>query len=244
MKSQLLLLQCVLNDLGTRCGVSTSRDMNYIRERVEHEGMEFLTLTLPVFGKDFEKSLDRGGVSTPRTSFGGYGEICPDRIVFRGYKTASNGSSGKLPAFLSGFTTQVFNAKTGAMLDDPCTDCIQAVRQITLMFSKIQQEVSPKKLEIAFRQYIECDASVRSYDFLDRSSNIRSSLVYRRWYSGKRSQLLTYGSMLVTFNRNTAPVQRLIEFLETESTISIIGPADLKGTFPWESIYFQAGPLI
>lgn len=62
MKSLMLLMQEVLEDLGTWCCTSTTRDYNTVARRVEDEGWSFLTITLANFGTDFRKSLSQGYV--------------------------------------------------------------------------------------------------------------------------------------------------------------------------------------
>lgn len=62
MKSLMVLLQAVLLDAGQWCCTSTTRDFKEISRRVEHEGLSFLTITLPNFCRDFESCLDKGMV--------------------------------------------------------------------------------------------------------------------------------------------------------------------------------------
>jgi len=64
MKSLTLLWKVMLRDLGIRCCTSTDRDIKTFADRYEHEGLSFLTITLPRFGKDFQKSLDLGKVDS------------------------------------------------------------------------------------------------------------------------------------------------------------------------------------
>ena len=144
MKSHMLLLQMVLQDLGNRCCTSTSRDFETITTRVEHEGISFLTISLPEFGKTFERALDQGRVA--HTDFVGYSK------------------SGYLPRLLSGFTSLVFNPQCGTLLDAPNVDAIQAVRQITLMFGKVNLPCSDARVEAAISKYIECEKEVRAYE--------------------------------------------------------------------------------
>jgi len=55
MKSLMLFLQRVLEDLENLCGTSTRLDLKEIQSRVENEGISFLTISLPSFGEDFQK---------------------------------------------------------------------------------------------------------------------------------------------------------------------------------------------
>lgn len=142
MKSLLRLTQCVLHDMGTQCGVSTKRDGGTVTSRFEHEGLSFLTITLPNFCTDLQKALDRGSV---------------DSDLFPGFAR-----SGGLPKFLSGFLRRVFD-RNGMLLDNPDASCIWAMRQITLLHSKIRMTCSPERVEQAFNRYVECDVEVRDH---------------------------------------------------------------------------------
>jgi len=152
MKSLTVFSHLILQDLGNRCHISTSRDEETITARVEHEGLSFLAITLPSFGKDFQKSLDLGFVA--HTSFGGFRR-------WRG-----------LPRFLGGFLELVFDRETGRLLDDPSIDAIFAVHQVTLLYGKILEPCSDARLAKAMDGYIQCENELRSSD-----SNLSSSLM-------------------------------------------------------------------
>jgi len=144
MKSHILLLCEVLDELGTLCCTSTIHDRNTIMERVEHEGMSFLTISLPSFCSDFERCLDKGEVSS--TDFVGYAK------------------SGRLPKFLSGFTSLVFNPLCGTLLDVPSIEAIRSVRQITLLYGKVNLPCSDARVEAALSRFIENERKVKAYD--------------------------------------------------------------------------------
>lgn len=144
MKSLMLLWQEVLEELGTWCGTSTSQDLKKALARVEHEGISFFTITLPNFGKDFQKGLEEGLV---------------DRCLFAGFQW-----KGGLPLFLGGFLDRVFDRGTGRLLDEPCVDSIFAIRQLTLMFGKILLPCSESRVEDAINKYIECEKELKECD--------------------------------------------------------------------------------
>lgn len=144
MKSLITLLQVVLSELGTRCGTSTRRDLKTITSRIEHEGISFLTISLPNFCTDFERSLEQGFVGNDQ---------------FIGFSW-----TGGLPRFLKGFLCLVFDRTTGRLLEEPSTEAIQAVRQITLMFGKINLRCSPKRETAALLKFLECELDVHRYD--------------------------------------------------------------------------------
>jgi len=163
MKSLLLLQKSVLDDLGTLCCVNTSKDLKTISARFEHEGLSFLTITLPGFAKDFERGLELGRV---------------DHNLFRSFAFQRG-----LPRFLGGFLDQVFDRCDGALLDNPSESAVFAIRQITLMFGKIKLECSKERTESAFRTFIQCEKDVtladESFDFF-KEDFIRISRVLFR----------------------------------------------------------------
>jgi len=73
MKNQTWLLEAVLQDCGTRCGVDPRRDLKIITSRLKHEGHSFLAITLPDYCKAFERGLAVGRLTPGDTpSFGWY----------------------------------------------------------------------------------------------------------------------------------------------------------------------------
>ena len=144
MKSLMLFVQKVLQDLEDWCHISTIRDFKTITERVEHEGLSFLTITLPKFGSDLQKGLDRGFV---------------DHDLFQGFSW-----TGGLPRFLSGFLGHVFDRESGVLLPSPSVAHIHAIRQLTLMFAKIEIPCTDARVSRAIEGYVECEQEVRQAD--------------------------------------------------------------------------------
>ncbi len=62
MKSLTSLWNVLANEMASRCSTSTTKDINTVLGRTENEGISFLTITLPSFGKDFQYCLDQGMV--------------------------------------------------------------------------------------------------------------------------------------------------------------------------------------
>jgi len=58
----------------------------------------------------------------------------------------------------------VFDADSGLLLDEPCIDSIIALRQLTLLFGKINLACSPARQRKAMRGYIKCEHEVREFD--------------------------------------------------------------------------------
>lgn len=144
MKSQLLLTLQLLTELGKLLCTSTTRDGKTITSRFEHEGLSFLTITLPNFASDFQKSLEQG-------------KVAPN--VFAGFRRHAS-----LPAFLQGFLALVFDARSGVLLDNPSIEAIDAVRQLTLLHGKLLVPCAEHRIKSAFQGYIECENHVKKYD--------------------------------------------------------------------------------
>ncbi len=146
MKSLMELMQVVTQDLGDLCRVSTERDIATMSRRVEAEGESFLTISLPKFGKAFEKALDQGFLS-PNSMTG---------FRFR----------GGLPVFLRGFLENIFDAESGVLLHSADVHAIQAIRQISRLCAKVELECSPSRVAAAYQKYVEVDLQVGTSDSL------------------------------------------------------------------------------
>jgi len=142
VKSLTSLWNSIAKNLAMRCCTSAHHDINTVEVRSKNEGLSFLTITLPTFAKDFELCLERGYV---------------DNTVFLSFK-----KNRSLPAFLSGFSCLVFDRGTGVLLDEPSVEAIQAIRQLTLLFSKILLDCSPRREARAFREFVECEKEVEA----------------------------------------------------------------------------------
>jgi len=158
MKSLMSLWSCTANELAVRCCTSATRDINYVSGRLEHEGLPFLAITLADLGKATQKWLDQGFV------------VSSDLPAF---KTA--GPRNRLPAFLQGFYRRVFEPSSGVLLDNPDIEAIYAIRQLSLMFSKIALpvdsldgcstlNVSSERERLAMSEFIQCEKDVKFSD--------------------------------------------------------------------------------
>jgi len=153
MKSLIAFLRVAVHEMGSWCHASTVLDLKTIEHRVEHEGMSFLTITLPSFGKDLQKGLDRGYVA---------------HDLWTGFRFR-----GGLPVFLRGFLELVFSPESGVLLDNPSVDAIKALHQITSMFAKVALPCSDERVRAAIDRYVECEQEVRTSD--SRRSEVLNS---------------------------------------------------------------------
>jgi len=144
VKSLMTLWSRLAAEAADQCYTSAIRDINTVSDRIEHEGLSFFTITLPDFGKAIQKWLDQGQVG-----------------IHSSFRKERGGS---LPAFMGGFFNRVFDRSSGLLLDDPCIASIRALRQLTLMFGKIELECSPARQLKAIQNYIECEQEVKLFD--------------------------------------------------------------------------------
>ena len=170
MKSLIALWNILANELAGRCGTSTTMDQKTVQGRIKHEGLSFFTITLSSFGKDFQKSLDQGIVA---------------RDSFSSFKKKGG---TRLPSFLRGFSELVFDSGTGVLLPEPSIDAIFAVRQLTLMYSKMLIPCSIERERAAIDGFVQCEQEVKARDSLMFDSDYSdfrrlSNLVFRSLFS-------------------------------------------------------------
>lgn len=110
-------------------------DIRTMVKRIEDEGISFLTITLPQLGADLEQCLSRS---------------CIDSQYFRNFRKYR-----KVPAFMRGFFSQVFDAGTGRILDDPCSLSIDCIRQVAYACKKIKDLCSEARIEKAYAGFIQ-----------------------------------------------------------------------------------------
>jgi hypothetical protein len=155
MKSLLSLLRGLCSDVQRlHPGVDgLARDFVTIEARTEDEGLGFLSVALPAFGKAFDQSLDLGKMAhVPGFS-----------------------RNKSLPKFLSGLTSLVFDANTGVLRSDAPVDAIVSIRQICYFLKKfLPSDSRHEHLErITLKKFWDDDDSILpvSPDRLERLSH-------------------------------------------------------------------------
>lgn len=208
------------NDYATRCCTSTTMDLKTVQARSKHEGLSFLTISLPSFGKDFQKSLDSGIV---------------DRNSFQGFSWRAG-----LPQFLGGFLDLVFDRYTGVLLDKPDIDAILAIRQLTLMFGKVLLPCSDERVEAAMSGYVECDKAVRWHDACRLDSDMEdfrrvASLLFGSMFSKVDSDV--YHGNIVPKHGPGATADKL---LGNKKLLNRTWTARLESVFPFGEFLFPS----
>jgi len=146
LKSPMLLWKMIAEESAIQCCTSAHLDIKYVEARFKYEGISFLTISLPAFGKDIQKCLDLGLV---------------DRNLFQGFSWQAG-----LPRLFGGFLDQVFDRTSGVLLDEPSVDAIRAIRQLTLMFGKILLPCTVAREKAAIDMFVQCEQDVRRSDSL------------------------------------------------------------------------------
>jgi hypothetical protein len=150
LSDHLELVQAIYIDACAKCiaDVSDLRDLKTIRSRVEDEGDSFLTITLPNFCNDFERSLAVGSI---------------DSSAFRSFRKA-----GSIPAFLQGMISLIFDRETGRIRnEDSITNdhstLVDSVRQICLAFKKTEAACTPKRVRAAIANFTAIEQSFHEF---------------------------------------------------------------------------------
>jgi len=151
------LLDLVLHiyqDACTECAVNPDpRDIKTICRRVEDEGLSFLTITLPTFCRDFERSLADKRIDSKSFQ------------AFRKFRA--------IPAFLQGMLSLLFNGLTGELYDSPRVhpdgiySIVAAIRQICRCFNKLQTPCSPEREQRALEGFSDIEQSLAMFQVQD-----------------------------------------------------------------------------
>jgi hypothetical protein len=150
------VVQCIYIDACAKCiaDVSDLRDLETIRSRVKDEGLSFLTITLPNFARDFERSLELGYV---------------DSTCFLGFK-----KHGAIPAFLQGMLSLIFDRETGRIYDDKsrfyCSDSptvVDSIRQICLCFKKMEFACTPERVSATLQNFATVEQLFNKFSLSD-----------------------------------------------------------------------------
>jgi len=168
MKSQindyLEVAQAIYYDACAQCTAKVSeRDLLTLRSRTSKEGLSFLTILLPSFAADFEKSLRDGRIDSK--SF----------LNFKKFRA--------IPAFLSGMLSRIFDPETGRIYDvynlnppDFVASLIRSVRQICLAFKKIKLSCTPNRVQASLDGFVANERSFSTFP-LPKEASVEFSTV-------------------------------------------------------------------
>lgn len=172
VSDQMEYMQAIYLDACMMCvaDVSDLRDLGTLRSRLENEGESFLTITLPSFCSDFERSLKEGFI---------------DSKYFRNFRKYR-----AIPAFLQGMLSRIFDVETGRIFNETpnnsgdVTDhaCIvESVRQICLAFKKIQVPCSPEREAKAVDNFNEVERSLLGFSLQAEEHELFNRVSHVLW---------------------------------------------------------------
>nr|UJQ85826.1 MAG: hypothetical protein 3 [Leviviridae sp.] len=154
-----MLVKALLRQLSLDLDLSVERDLQRIEDRCEHEGLSFLTITLPQLSDSLERGIEAGTFTCP----------------------SSFARHGSLPRFMGGFFKRVFN-KDGRLLDGPCPYAIAGIRQVCRFFKKLKLECSPKRNAQAILHFVEVESELRRMTSqVERKDNILDKISGILW---------------------------------------------------------------
>ncbi len=159
MKLPTMLIKALLQQAALDLDLSVERDIEVIRRRIEHEGLSFITITLPKLSDSLERGLEQGLL------------MCPDGFV----------RHRSLPRLLGGFFRRVFE-KDGRLLPHPCVESIDWIRQICRFFKKLKIPCSERRETDAIRHFVEVEGELRRGTFqVERSDYVLDKVAGILW---------------------------------------------------------------
>ena len=139
MKSQVTLLEHLLQDAGDALGFSAKRDIETLWRRYDKEGLPFLTITLQLLDDLLIAGLRDGQLP----SYEGWLSRCA------------------FPEFLSGIWELIFE-RDGALLSNPSIQAIRWLRQISRLHKKIFEVCDDQRVADEISQFKETDRCLPS----------------------------------------------------------------------------------
>ncbi len=117
------------------------RDLLTIEARIKSEGVGFLSVALPSFGKAFDQSLASGKMAN----------------------IAGFANNGQIPRFLSGIVCHIFDTLTGVLKEDAPYDHILSVRQVCYFFKKFlpSDERDVYLAKLAVKDFNDVESSIK-----------------------------------------------------------------------------------
>lgn len=167
------LWSSIYKDALTQCrGIAPDpRDINYVKSRVEQEGVSFLTITLPEFCKDFEKALQNSWIEPG---------------AFRSFRKTLS-----IPSFLKGMMSTLFDGQSGRLIEHErnredsydCSTIVNSIRQICLAFKKVEIDCTPNRVNKAIKSYVQIEHELSSFVPSDADIDKFSTLSNILWPS-------------------------------------------------------------
>jgi hypothetical protein len=138
-----VLIRSVPLELSSSDKLSLEKDISVLQQRCSHEGLAFLTKSLPKLGR----ALDQGLVSGRFTTVDGF-------------KSASRRST---PAFLQAYFNLVFD-EDGFLLDTAPPDVVKHLRQVLWFAYKLEIPFSDIDASRVIENFVQTDRELKFFD--------------------------------------------------------------------------------
>jgi hypothetical protein len=156
----LLELHCrIIRDVAISTGVDLSRDITTVQHRTRHEGISFLTKTLPGFGKEVLNSFQSGVLRR-------------DNLPFKGV-----GRHEALPAFLQGLLKQLFD-QDGILLSDPSATAAWGVYQICAFLYKYELPYTESQLQTMVQKWRDIEDELKLLDLNQGLNSLEGMVLF------------------------------------------------------------------
>jgi len=119
--------------------------LNKVNNRLRHEGIGFLTKTLPSLGKAFDKALS-GNTKLNSAS--------------HGFESMPN---SELPRFLGEFFSRVLQSD-GSLLRDPCAASVSVIRQVCYLFYKYKLPYTDEQEQQVIQKFTKTEEDLAAVE--------------------------------------------------------------------------------
>lgn len=162
----LALLACLMREIEHNFApFDAMRDLRTICNRTEHEGLSFLTITLPSFFDDILDGIENGSLGP---------------TAFKSFKKRW----GK-PVLFSGLTDHMFDSN-GILLNFDAV-YLKYLRQICLLFKKVGMPCSNERVKKAYDAYVAVEENMHSEDLPEDLQTV-CDFVVTTVFSGRITQ--------------------------------------------------------
>jgi hypothetical protein len=136
------------------------RDLKTIAGRIKKEGRSFVTITLPSFSKALLSAIEKG--YWEQSQFSAFGRK----------------SGSCLPNLCWGFTSRLFDSKSGRILDSYPVHVLDGLLQFLRFFKRVKEQCNPKRTQRAYLQYAKVDDEVKPLRKINTLDAVRLRKVF------------------------------------------------------------------
>lgn len=138
--SRIMQEEAVLQGISQR---DVDRDINYLVTRSQAEGIRFLTETLPLLGKAFDKAISRDA----------------EFVVPQAFQRFDYGTI-QLPVFLQAYWKRIWTCSGSLKGTQRGCHAVRLCRTVCYMFYKLELPIEKEKEDAAWDKFIQIDANL------------------------------------------------------------------------------------